>query len=139
MTIQPLIDSFLAWLKEAYTANTDFSKNRGWNMLGFDSDITYQDISDYFDRADLNKDYVGKYNNTDIPTKEAYAFIQAEINMIYGFHKSFVARHKTRLGYYRDDTAMKNFHTWNCINLAFGRFLGEKIIAERPDYFSATS
>jgi hypothetical protein len=133
MDLNTLIDEFLLYLEECYTAAEDKQYPRPWCTLGMTGPLTQEEFRKHFDRKALNEDYVKKYKVKDIPTKEAIAFIKAEIDLIYGFHKAMVERHKTRLQFYREDAAMKRYHIWNSINIAYGKFLAEKRLAERPD------
>lgn len=128
MTIKPLITEFLNWLKTSYTSTVSGTP-RKWCLLGHTKKLNQDEFRKYFDRTSLNEDYVKKYND-NTHTKQPVAFIQAEINLIYGFHKNFTERHKGRLQFYRDDCAMKHYHTWNSVNIGFGKFLAAKAIVE---------
>jgi len=131
LSIDNVIDEFLSWYKDTFTTQSYGDGIRTWCTFGMAKPLSQQNIAEFFDRKALNDKYVKVVSTKNKPT-EPYAFIQAEIDFLYSLHKSFVTRHKSRLMFYRDDCAQKNYHNWNAINYAFGRFLAER------DYHSVT-
>lgn len=125
------MDEYFKWMKKTYTFTSSTTPPREWCLLGLTEPLTQENIATYFDRQELNDQYVEEYNNIDPETKKPHSYIQAEIDQIYSFQKSFVSRHKSRLQMYRDDCAQKNYHTWNSVMLGYGRLTGEKETAEK--------
>jgi hypothetical protein len=131
MELKDAMDAYFQWMKKAYTSHSSGTPPREWCSMGLEGPITQANIADHFDRTELNEKYEEEYNNGDPETKKPHSYIQAEIDQIYSFHKSFITRHKSRLQLYRDDCAQKNYHTWNAVMLGYGRFLGEKDAADK--------
>lgn len=113
-------DKFREWLTNIEASCTS-ATSRTWCMFGFDKAITFSELAKFFDRKDLNDQYIKKYVNKDIAKQQAFSHIQLEINAIYGIHKSFASRHKTRLQCYKDDLSQKTFRTKQAINLVDGK------------------
>ena len=137
MKLDLLIGSISDWLSITYKANSDFSEVRQWCDLGFDTHddedadaITPANIAKFFDRKDLNEDYKTRYNESSIPNKKQSAFVQLEINLVTGFHKSYAARHRTRLQSYKDDCVQKRYHTASAITMGYEKFLASSEKAE---------
>jgi hypothetical protein len=131
MEIKTLIDEFNTWTDNTVNSVVNFGK-RSWCLLGFSGDsIKQADVQEYFERKDLNDEYIDKYTQKDIATKQPYSYVQAEINMIYSFQKSFNERHKTRIQTYRDDCAQKKYFLASAIALGYGKFLADKSRAEK--------
>ena len=61
-----------------------------------------------FDRKEKNAEYVKLYEEQDYANRKPFVYMQKDISATYALHKSFVARHKTRLQYYRDDFSNKH-------------------------------
>ena len=131
MTYKDFIDSFTSWLTAVKNAVVDPSVNRSWCTLEIEDPITQEILRNFFDRSSLNEDYVKRYNEQDVPSRQPYTYIQAEIDAIFAVHKCFVARYKNRLQYYRDDCSQKQFRIASSLQLALGKFLAEQVIAER--------
>lgn len=125
MRLEIIIDELTGWFKKTFNA-CKYHKARPWCTLGFKEDITLENIRKHFDRSELNTEYKKKRSNTDNATLQPYAHIQAEIHSIYGAHKSFVARHKSRLQFYRDDCAQKGFHTLISVYMGHAKLRAEK-------------
>ncbi len=133
MELRELMNSYFNWLKRTYTSNSSTTP-RSWCLLDMEGPINQQTIADHFERDDLNDEFVEKFNDLDPVTKQPHSYVQAEIDQIYAFQKSFTARHKTRLQAYRDDCAQKNYHTWNTLAMGYGRFMGEKNNADKEGH-----
>jgi hypothetical protein len=108
-----------------------------WCLLGFDQKtITGENIRKYFDRKELNTEFVKRCHEPDLMKKNDHLTYGAEINYIYGFSKSFAARHRTRLQMYADDWANKKVRTASATNLGYASFkfmqqIGEKFYSEK--------
>ena len=60
-----------------------------------------------FDRKEANKTFVDIYESHDPKKKKPLVTLHKDIDATYSLHKSFAARHKTRIQIYRDDLANK--------------------------------
>lgn len=99
---------------------------RDWCRLGA-ADLTQDGLNDQFDTSSQDAAVVTAIKNK---SPQATAFKTAEIDLLHGMHKCMVARHKSRLCYYRDDLASKHYHNWKAISLGTGSFLAQKERAE---------
>lgn len=128
MTGDELIDKLQTWAVEAATKRSD----RPWCLFGLDTPFNREAVSDLFDTSKLSEKYVERYNENDPIKKKPHSFLQVEAHLIYGTHKAFVARHKTRLQAYRDDSSQKAFHVRRTVAKAYARLnaLQEKAKAE---------
>ncbi len=134
MTIKELILKFLSWTGTVVEYRRDGIPNsRSWATKGleYEEDFTFEAMQKFFDRTKLNAEYVKRRKETNPKAKVPHAYLQTEINMIYSFHKSFASRQKSRLQYYRDDLAQKDYHTSSAINIALGKFESNKEKAEK--------
>lgn len=130
MSIKQLLAEYKRWLEAAYSSNADF-ESRPWCDLGHKEALNQEEFLKYFDRKELNDEYIKRVKEKDITQKQPYLYLQAEINFIYSMHKSFVARHKTRMQYYRDDCAQKHYHTRSTIEMGEGKFYAARDQAEK--------
>lgn len=130
MDLRTLIDETKDWLKNAYTSLSTWSEVRKWCVLGLEKTPTDDSIEELFDRSDLNNTFKEQYSNSDIPTKEPYAYSQVEVHMLGSAHRSFAARHKTRMQLYRDDCQLKNYHVTSAITMGYVKHLVAKEKAE---------
>ena len=130
MSIKELLTSLKSWMEAVYSSTANMEA-RPWCDLGHKEALNQEKIREHFDREELNKIYETRVKEEDYTKKQPYAFVQAEINLIYGFHKCFVARHKTRLQHYRDDCAQKHYHTRSAIELSEGKFYAARNKAEK--------
>lgn len=69
--------------------------------------LKLEEYKTFFDRSELNKEWLKRYNEPDLKARKPYVWLQAEIDQIYSFHKCFAMRHQTRLQYYRHDLSQK--------------------------------
>lgn len=122
-----LISSFQSWAMEAGTRRV----LRPWCLLGFDGKLLSKEIASFFDRTELAKQYAARYNERDPLKKRAHSYLQIEINLIYGFQKAFVTRHKTRMQIYRDDSSQKAVHCRRNITKAFSWYENSSAKAEQ--------
>lgn len=126
MKIKDLIKDFLKWFTDDVVKKRVDNKEDGYTWLAktlkYTDDLELKKFQDFFDRKELNTDYKQKAESTDLAGKKAYAAIQTEINLIYGFHKSFAIRNQTRLQAYRNDLAMKGKRTLSSVNIGLGKF-----------------
>lgn len=118
MTGSQVIDMLQAWAIEAATKRSD----RPWCLFGLEEPFNHEAVAALFDRSALFAQYEKRYNETDPIKKKPHSFLQVECHLIYGTHKAFVARHKTRLQAYRDDSSQKAFHVRRTVEKAYSRF-----------------
>lgn len=134
MNIDELIPLFQSWQEKLVELRLKNDENgRQWlnTAIGFSEPLTYDNIAKFFDRQVLNDEYVKRYEETDPNSKLPHTYVQAEIDIIYSFHKSFALRHKHRLGYYRDDLSQKGVHTHTAIEHGYATFKAQRDIAEK--------
>lgn len=143
MKLSVIVSEVKLWLKNAYSSTLG-TEQRAWCMLGITDrntqahgsasgpvvDLTPSGIAEHFDREDLNTQFEKQYNGSDIPTKECHSYTQVEINLIAAAHRSFAARHKTRMQLYRDDCEVKRYHTTSAITVAYAKHSVAKERAE---------
>lgn len=127
MTAQPLIDYLQQWYIDAGILRSA----RPWCVFEVEQPFNRENIFKYFDVTDLAKKYSERFVTTDQLQKKPHAYLQTEINIIYGFRKAFVCRHKTRLQLYRDDASQKAYHCQRAIIAAFTKFNVAKDAAEQ--------
>lgn len=118
MTGNDVISKLQSWSVEAATKRS----NRPWCLFGLDKPFNQENVAALFNRSELFGKYAERYNETDPIKKKPHSFLQVECHLIYGTHKAFVARHKTRLQAYRDDSAQKAFHVRRTVEKAYARF-----------------
>ncbi len=116
MLISTLIESYKVWLSRLSSWYDSMSSHREWCRLGvteglYDTKVVHE----FFSRKDLNEEYKTRAKEKNPKNKQATAFIKKEIHDIYSFEKGFRMRHKSRLGYYRDDAEFKGIRTWNLL------------------------
>jgi hypothetical protein len=128
VTFNELFIRYQDWLVEA----CDNFNNRPWCLLGFNARISEKEFKAYFDREELNDQYKSAFNAESQQAKVPHTFIQAEIQLIHGFHKSMVARHKTRLQVYRDDFAQKRYHIRRALDQAYNHYVMETSVLDNP-------
>jgi len=135
MRIEELIKKFHAWIIEDVVKprmeNKEMGRNWAYAELGYTKELSTADYQSFFERGNLNDEYVRRYLQQFIPTKQAHAMLQPEINMIYSFHKCFAMRNATRLQYYRNDLSQKAKRNLTAVNQAIGKFKVMRNIAER--------
>lgn len=105
------------WTMEAGTRRVD----RPWCLFGLDLPITQANLAKLFDRQEISEEYKLRFAQTDPLKKKPHSFLQIEAHLVYGAHKAFVARHKTRLQHYRDDASQKAFHNRRAVTKAFAK------------------
>lgn len=117
MNAKELIAELQRWALEAATKRSI----RPWCLLGFTSSFNHKNIANLFGRNEIGQEYKARYQETVPSKKKPHSFFQIEAHLLYGAHKAFVARHKTRMQYYRDDSAQKAYHTRRAVDKAFSR------------------
>lgn len=125
--VRQLIEQFQHWALESGTLRSD----RKWCLFGLSFPINRESLAKLFDKKELVDKYVERYKEKDPAKVKPTSYIQAEINLIYGFHKGMTARHKTRLQIYRDDAAQKVYHCRRAVSSAFERFSSATDAAEK--------
>lgn len=124
MNITDLFKNVASWFTDTVVKKRvqNDESGYGWisKALGFTQTPNRENIQQFFDRSDLNDEYVQKFNETQ--NRKPVAGIQAEIDMLYSFHKCFAMRHHSRLQYYRKDLSQKGARTLSTMNLALGKF-----------------
>lgn len=133
MTLAGIVNSVCCWFVKT-TNNINDPELRQWctfsdlatsdscNNSGVLKSLKREDIAAAFSRKTLNDEHDKRYNEGKPGKVQPYAYLQYEINQIYGAQKSVVARHKTRLQSYVDDCAQKNFFLYNSLQKGLGTF-----------------
>ena len=124
MTADELIYDAITWQTDVVDQRlANAESNRSWvaKVIGFEDELTLKAMYEFFDRSVSNEEYVKRYDNPHTPSKKAYAAIQTDINLIYGYHKCFAMRHKTRMDYYRDDMSQKGAHTLSALRIGYAK------------------
>lgn len=136
MKYKDIADAYLAWSESAYKANLQ-EDERNWCWLGFDKwlvdndkQLSEESIREYFEFEDLNEEYK-KINESTAAQPKNTSYIKAEIGLIQGAKRSFVARHKSRLANYANDAIQKHYNQRTAISFGVGRFLVKKEQAEQ--------
>lgn len=136
MKVEELMQKFLDWAKddvvEKRLQNSEVGRDWLYKTLEFDEEITLESMQNFFDRNEQNAEYKTRYVEQNVNAKQAYGWLQNEINMIYSFHKCFAMRNQSRLQYYRHDLSQKGARTRSAVNIALGKFLKKRDIAENP-------
>lgn len=117
MTGNEVINQLQEWSSEVATKRS----NRPWCLFGLTEPFSREAVDALFDRSELFTQYEKRYNENDPIKKRPHSFLQVECHLIYGTHKAFVARHKTRLQAYRDDSSQKAFHVRRTVDKAYSR------------------
>lgn len=118
MDSEQVIQKLQDWAVEAAVKRSD----RPWCLFGLEGPITRESLAALFDRTDLFAKYAERFNETDPVKKKPHSFLQVEAHLLYGTHKALVARHKTRLQAYRDDSSQKAYHVRRTVDKAYSRF-----------------
>lgn len=125
-----LIKSLVEWIEKTGESLINFSP-RKWCLFDIPN-LTKEAIRKFFDRSALNNQYIKYFNEAnDLLISYPYLYLQKEIDLIYGFHKSFVERHKTRLQVYRADCVEKRVYVPGALNTGLARFTVERELAEK--------
>ena len=119
---QSFVTKLQKWFRNCQLSMASMEPPREWCLLGAEH-LTQAALADLFDTSDLDEEIVDAFNNK---TQQPVSFKKAELAHIYSLHKCMVARHKSRLMYYRDDLANKQYHTWKATSVATGKFLAAK-------------
>lgn len=114
---EDVVNALQDWSLEAGTKRVE----RPWCLFGLTAAFNQENIAKLFDRSEIGKEYQKRYVEIDPHKKKPHSFLQIEAHLIYGAHKAFVARHKTRLQHYRDDASQKAYHTRRAVTKAFGK------------------
>lgn len=116
-------------MKSCFTSHSSLQPPREWCRLG-SAGLTQAELNTHFDTSSKDSEVVAAIRAR---APQSTSFKTAEIDLIHGMHKCMVARHKPRLGYYRDDCASKHYHNWKAASLGLGEFLAQKEQAERAN------
>ena len=124
------IGTLMSALDQWWEAIAGKTKNV-WCLLGCKDQLTRANIQTYFDRTEVNKECVARYNESNLMKKKDHLTYSAEISYIYGFSKSFAARHRTRLQLYADDWSNKKVRTASAVNIGYSSFLFMRRMGEQ--------
>lgn len=116
--VRSLIQQFQDWAVESGTLRS----NRKWCLFGLTFPITRESLANLFTSKDLVAKFEERYKEKDPSKVKPISYVQAEINLLYGFQKAMTVRHKTRLQIYRDDAAQKVYHCRRAVTSAFEQF-----------------
>jgi len=126
MEIRELLEKYQEWMKTSIVdkriANGEDGYGWLYKALAYSEKLGIKEFQDFFDRAELNQEYKSQYNKEG-KERDPYSWLQAEINLIYSFHKCFAMRNHTRVQCYRNDLSQKGVRTKSTINIGLGKFL----------------
>ena len=107
-----LLKKFEVWMQTEIPVGR-VAENDATGRTWFLSSVEYaktlklQDLREFTDRSDLNREFVQRYLNADVKSAKGISALKVEISALYSFNKCFVQRYKGRLHYYRDDLSQK--------------------------------
>lgn len=107
-----LLKKFEVWMQTEIpvgrVAEND-ATGRTWflSSVEYTKTLKLQDLREFTDRSDLNREFVQRYLNADVKSAKGISALKVEISALYSFNKCFVQRYKGRLHYYRDDLSQK--------------------------------
>lgn len=107
-----LLKKFEVWMQTEIpvgrVAEND-ATGRTWflSSIEYTKTLKLQDLREFTDRSDLNREFVQRYLNADVKSAKGISALKVEISALYSFNKCFVQRYKGRLHYYRDDLSQK--------------------------------
>jgi len=125
------------WFQGIVTSRTSFGDSgefvspytvtagyRPWfaQAVGYKQNLYLVNLQTITDRTTLNKQVADRYLVQDVNSKQGVSALRIEIAQLYSFQKCFVARHKTRLQYYRDDLTQKAFRNMYAVQLSYDNF-----------------
>lgn len=104
--------------------NTGDQTARPWfvQSIGYTPNLLLKSLQTVTDRSSLNSQVASRLLVSDVNQKQGVHALRIEIAQLYSFQKCFVARHKTRLQYYRDDLAQKGYRNLYAIQLSYDNF-----------------
>jgi hypothetical protein len=79
------------------------------DSVGWGPDLKLESLRKATDRAALNAEYVARFKEENPKPRKGISALKTEISQLYSFNKCWVLRHKSRMLYYQDDLAQKNF------------------------------
>jgi hypothetical protein len=97
---------------------------RPWfiQSIGYTLNLYLKNLQTVTDRTQLNTDIANRAAIKDVNSKQGISAKRVELAQLYSFQKCFVARHKTRLQYYRDDLAQKGYRNLYALQLSYDNF-----------------
>jgi hypothetical protein len=100
---------------------------RPWfiQSIGYTKNLLLSNLQTITNRTELNTGANGVVNRlavSDVNSKQGVSALRIEIAQLYSFQKCFVARHKCRLQYYRDDLTQKTYRNMYAMQLSYDNF-----------------
>ncbi len=122
---QDYIVKLQEWMLNSRNSITELSNNRNWCILGIEDSLLEKTLKEYFTRGELAKQYKDIVEKGE-PSNDMIAFLQLESDIIFGLHRCFAVRHRSRLSSYRDDSAQKEYHIPGALDLAMADMILNK-------------
>lgn len=121
-----LINGFTKWFTQSIPQSrlTGDNNPRLWytKAIDYTLDFTQANLQTVTDRSILNSDYNSRLQIKNVNQKQGGQSIKIELNELYSFQKCFVARHRTRIQYYRDDLSQKGYRNMYAVALSYDNF-----------------
>ena len=122
-TLLTLINGFVQWFTTTIPTGRlagDSNPTRIWytKALGYKLGFDQSSLQTVTDRTALNAEIIARNAIQDVNKKQGIQALKTEIDNMYSFQKCFVARHRTRLQYYRDDLSQKGYRNMYAVNLS---------------------
>ena len=132
-TFESLLKAVDTWFVDVTKSWLEY-KTRPWMLFGLTKTPSFQSVVELFDRSKLNQDIESGLK--DAKPKEAAK--RLDVDLIFGTHKCFALRHRTRIQYIRDDLSQKGGHVKGSLYVAaanYAKFVVEldKTDSAQPD------
>jgi hypothetical protein len=100
------------------------STGRKWvaNQIGYTKDLTLANLRTVTDRSSINDQISQRLQVQNADQKQGIHTLKIQLSTLYSFQKCFVARHKTRLQYYRDDLSQKAYRNMLAVQQSYSAF-----------------
>ncbi len=84
-----------------------FGRNWWLIFIKFTKAVNQKNLNTITDRSTLNNLIPSRLAVQNVNGKQGVAHLEVELDYLYSVQKCFIAREKTRIGYYRDDLSQK--------------------------------
>lgn len=121
------LNSLVLWFVKAIPVDRLKGDNTGrkWfaETIGYNKDLLLANLQTVTDRSNLNSEVIQRIPVQDVNSKQGIGALKIQISSLYSFQKCFVARHKTRVQYYRDDLSQKAYRNLYAAQLSYDNFV----------------
>jgi 16S rRNA G1207 methylase RsmC len=125
-TLLASLNAFVLWFVQAIPVDRLNGDNTGrkWftSTIGYTKDLQQSNLQSVTDRSSINSQIAQRIVVQDVNQKQGIASLKTELAQLYSFQKCFVARHRTRLQYYRDDLSQKGQRNMYAVQLSYDNF-----------------